>query len=228
MENIKNKIRPIRSYVLRQGRLTKHQSEAIQNFGDELIIPLKDELICWDLIFPLKKNEVILEIGFGMGDSTADIAFKLPHINFLGIEVHSPGVGNLINKIKELDISNLKIIQHDAVEVIEKMIANRSLDGIHIFFPDPWHKKRHNKRRLIKADFLNKLALKLKEKAYIHIATDWEDYADWILDESIQCKNLSLKGNKFHNKPDYRPYTKYERRGVNLGHKVWDIIFLKC
>ena len=228
MENIKNKIRPIRSYVLRQGRLTKHQSEAIQNFGNELIIPLKDELICWDLIFPLKKNEVILEIGFGMGDSTADIAFKLPHINFLGIEVHSPGVGNLINKIKELDISNLKIIQHDAVEVIEKMIANRSLDGIHIFFPDPWHKKRHNKRRLIKADFLNKLALKLKQKAYIHIATDWEDYADWILDESIQCKNLSLKGNKFHNKPDYRPYTKYERRGVNLGHKVWDIIFLKC
>ena len=228
MENIKNKIRPIRSYVLRQGRLTKHQSEAIQNFGDELIIPLKDELISWDLIFPLKKNEVILEIVFGMGDSTADIAFNLPHINFLGIEVHSPGVGNLINKIKELDISNLKIIQHDAVEVIEKMIANSSLDGIHIFFPDPWHKKRHNKRRLIKADFLNKLALKLKEKAYIHIATDWEDYADWILDESIQCKNLSLKGNKFHNKPDYRPYTKYERRGVNLGHKVWDIIFLKC
>ena len=108
------------------------------------------------------------------------------------------------------------------------MIANRSLDGIHIFFPDPWHKKRHNKRRLIKADFLNKLALKLKEKAYIHISTDWEDYADWILDESLQCKNLSLKENEFHNKPDYRPYTKYERRGVNLGHKVWDIIFLKC
>ena len=228
MENIKNKIRPIRSYVLRQGRLTKHQSEAIQNFGDELIIPLADELISWDSIFPLQKNEIILEIGFGMGDSTADIAFNLPHINFIGIEVHSPGVGNLINRIKELEISNLKIIQHDAVEVIEKMIANRSLDGIHIFFPDPWHKKRHNKRRLIKADFLNKLALKLKEKAYFHIATDWEDYADWILDESRQCKNLSLKGNKFHNKPDYRPYTKYEKRGVNLGHKVWDIIFLKC
>ena len=110
----------------------------------------------------------------------------------------------------------------------EKMIANRSLDGIHIFFPDPWHKKRHNKRRLIKADFLNKLALKLKEQAYIHIATDWEEYAHWILDESTQCKNLCLKGNEFHNKPDYRPYTKYEKRGVNLGHKVWDIIFLKC
>ena len=121
----KNKIRPIRSYVLRQGRLTKHQSEAIQNFGDELIIPLADELISWDSIFPLQKNEIILEIGFGMGDSTADIAFNLPHINFIGIEVHSPGVGNLINKIKELGISNLKIIQHDAVEVIEKMIEGR-------------------------------------------------------------------------------------------------------
>tara|TARA_B100000035_G_scaffold24868_2_gene19545 strand:+ start:35534 stop:36220 length:687 start_codon:yes stop_codon:yes gene_type:complete len=228
MENIKNKIKPIRSYVLRQGRLTRHQSKAIQNFGDELIIPLTNKLISWDSLFPLQKNEVILEIGFGMGDSTADIAFNTPQKNFIGIEVHSPGVGNLINRIKEHDISNLKIIQHDAVEVIEKMIANKSLDGIHIFFPDPWHKKRHNKRRLIKADFLNKLALKLKEKAYIHIATDWEDYADWILDESMQCKNLTLKGNNFHNKPDYRPYTKYERRGVNLGHKVWDIIFLKC
>lgn len=227
MENIKNKIRPIRSYVLRQGRLTKYQSEAIQNFGDELIIPLKDEFISWGSIFPLQKNEVILEIGFGMGDSTADIALNTPQKNFIGIEVHSPGVGNLINRIKAHDISNLKIIQHDAVEVIEKMIANKSLDGIHIFFPDPWHKKRHNKRRLIKADFLNKLASKLKEKAYIHIATDWEDYADWILDESMQCKNLSLKGNDFHDKPDYRPYTKYEKRGVNLGHKVWDIIFLK-
>ena len=228
MENIKNTIRPIRSYVLRQGRLTKHQADAIENFGDELIIPFSEELISWESIFSLQKNEVLLEIGFGMGDSTAEIALNTPQKNFIGIEVHSPGVGNLINRIKEYDISNLKIIQHDAVEIIEKMIANRSLDGIHIFFPDPWHKKRHNKRRLIKADFLNKLALKLKEKAYIHIATDWEDYADWILDESRQCENLSLKGNKFHNKPDYRPYTKYEKRGVNLGHKVWDIIFLKC
>ena len=163
-----------------------------------------------------------------MGDSTADIAFNLPHINFIGIEVHSPGVGNLINRIKELDISNLKIIQHDAVEVIEKMIADNSLNGVHIFFPDPWHKKRHNKRRLIKADFLNKLALKLKEGAYLHIATDWEDYASWILDESDKCSTLALKGDDFHSKPDYRPYTKYEKRGVNLGHKVWDIIFLRA
>jgi tRNA (guanine-N7-)-methyltransferase len=228
MENIKNTIKPIRSYVLRQGRLTKHQADAIENFGDELIIPFSEELIRWESIFSLQKNEVLLEIGFGMGDSTAEIALNTPQKNFIGIEVHSPGVGNLINRIKEYDISNLKIIQHDAVEIIEKMIANRSLDGIHIFFPDPWHKKRHNKRRLIKADFLNKLALKLKEQAYIHIATDWEDYAHWILDESMQCKNLCLKGNEFHNKPDYRPYTKYEKRGVNLGHKVWDIIFLKC
>ncbi len=228
IENKKNNLRPIRSYVLRQGRLTKHQAEAIKKFSDELIIPKSEKIIEQESIFSISNRKIILEVGFGMGDTTAEIAMNAPQNNYIGIEVHSPGVGNLINKIKEHEISNLKIIQHDAVEVIEKMIANSSLDGVHIFFPDPWHKKRHNKRRLIKADFLNKLALKLKEKAYIHIATDWEDYADWILDESRQCENLSLKGNKFHNKPDYRPYTKYEKRGVNLGHKVWDIIFLKC
>lgn len=228
MENSKNKIRPIRSYILRQGRLTKHQSEAIQNFGDELIIPLTDELISWTSMFPLKNNEAILEIGFGMGDSTADIALNTPEKNFIGIEVHSPGVGNLINKIKKYNIFNLKIIQHDAVDVVDNMIANNSLDGIHIFFPDPWHKKRHNKRRLIKASFLNKLALKLKAGAYLHIATDWEDYASWILDESFKCDILNLKGEDFHRKPDYRPCTKYEKRGINLGHKVWDIIFLRA
>jgi len=224
-ENKKN--RPIRSYVLRQGRLTKHQSDAITEHGDELIIPSSNDLIKWDLVFPLKQATSILEIGFGMGDTTAEIAKTFPQINFIGIEVHSPGVGNLINKIKEYELKNLRIIQHDAVEIVDTMLADESLDGMHIFFPDPWHKKRHNKRRLIRAEFLHKIAAKLKNNAYLHIATDWEDYALWILEEFKACNEYTLKTENFHKKPDHRPYTKYEKRGLNLGHKVWDIIFLR-
>ena len=224
MEDADKKIRPIRSYILRQGRLTKYQSMAIEKFADEFIIPVSDEYIDWNAIFSANNKEKFIEIGFGMGDTTAEIAMNMPEKNFVGIEVHSPGVGNLINKIKKHQLSNLKIIQYDAVEVIDKMIADASLDGILIFFPDPWHKKRHNKRRLIKEVFLKKIARKIKDTGYIHIATDWEDYALWIIDEIKKCNNLLLKSKKYHSKPNYRPFTKYEKRGVNLGHKVWDII----
>ncbi len=224
MEDADKKIRPIRSYILRQGRLTKYQSMAIEKFADEFIIPVSDEYIDWNAIFSANNKEKFIEIGFGMGDTTAEIAMNMPEKNFVGIEVHSPGVGNLINKIKKHQLSNLKIIQYDAVEVIDKMIADASLDGILIFFPDPWHKKRHNKRRLIKEAFLKKIARKIKDTGYIHIATDWEDYALWIIDEIKKCNNLLLKSKKYHSKPNYRPFTKYEKRGVNLGHKVWDII----
>ena len=221
-----SKIRPIRSYVLRQGRLTKHQAEGIRLLSPIHVIPFESNILNWDTIFK-NKGKKIIEIGFGMGDTTAEIAENLNKSNFIAIDVHSPGVGNLLNKIKEKELQNLKIIQHDAVEVLEKMIINKSLDAIHIFFPDPWHKKRHNKRRLIQKPFLELISKKLKKDGYIHIATDWEDYANWVIEIFNKNKMYKIKNSDFSKKPSYRPKTKYENRGNNLGHQVWDIVFIK-
>ena len=221
-----SKIRPIRSYVLRQGRLTKHQAEGIRLLSALHAIPFRDNNLSWDKIFS-NKGKKIIEIGFGMGHTTIEIAETLTDSNFIAIDVHSPGVGNLLNKIKENELENLKIIQHDAVEVLEKMVIDESLDAIHIFFPDPWHKKRHNKRRLIQNSFLELISRKLKKDGYIHIATDWEDYADWIVGIFKKNKKYRSKNSDFSKKPSYRPKTKYENRGINLGHQVWDIIFVK-
>ena len=221
-----SKIRPIRSYVLRQGRLTKHQAEGIKLLSPFYAIPFGDNILNWDTIFN-GEGKSIIEIGFGMGHTTAEIAETLSNSNFIAIDVHSPGVGNLLNKINEKKLKNLKIIQYDAVEVLEKMIQDESLDAVHIFFPDPWHKKRHNKRRLIQESFLELISRKLKKEGYIHIATDWEDYANWIIE--IFKKNTIYKSRNmdFSLKPSYRPKTKYENRGVNLGHQVWDMVFVK-
>jgi tRNA (guanine-N7-)-methyltransferase len=224
---LKNTIRPIRSYVLRQGRLTKYQSAALDKFSKEFIIPFQNKEINFDSIFNLSENKIILEIGFGMGDTTARIAENSKDTNFIGIEVHSPGVGNLLNRINEQEIKNLRIIQHDAVEVLEQMIPKSSLDGVHIFFPDPWHKKKHNKRRLIQSNFIEKIGHKIKKNGYVHISTDWEDYALSILDAFKSNDNFSLKTEEFFVKPDYRPNTKYENRGIRLGHQVWDILFVR-
>ena len=222
----KSMIRPIRSYVLRQGRLTKHQAEGIKLLSSLHAISFGDNSLIWDDIFN-NKGKKIIEIGFGMGHTTAEIAQTLTDSNFIAIDVHSPGVGNLLNKIKENGLENLKIIQHDAVEVLEKMVLDESLDAIHIFFPDPWHKKRHNKRRLIQDYFLELISKKLKKEGYVHIATDWEDYADWIVEIFKKNKMYRPKNSDFSKKPQYRPKTKYENRGINLGHQVWDIIFIK-
>ena len=221
-----SKIRPIRSYVLRQGRLTKHQAEGIKIHSPLYAIPFSDDTLNWDTIFR-NNGKKIIEIGFGMGHTTAEIAKNLPDSNFVAIDVHSPGVGNLLNKIKENELSNLKIIQHDAVEVLEKMVLDESLDAIHIFFPDPWHKKRHNKRRLIQEPFLELVSRKLKKEGYVHVATDWQDYADWIIECFKKNKIYKTMNSDFSKKPSYRPKTKYEDRGINLGHQVWDIIFIK-
>lgn len=168
----------------------------------------------------------ILEIGFGMGTATAEIAEHNPDRDYLGIEVHSPGVGNLLKLIDEKGLSNLRLIRHDAVEVIDHMLADGCLDGIHIFFPDPWPKKRHHKRRLIQSPLIAKLATKLRPGGYLHAATDWEEYAVQILDVFGQ---EPLLGNSvaegFAPRPDYRPLTKFELRGIRLGHGVWDVIF---
>jgi len=222
-EDIKR--RPIRSYILRQGRITAAQTKAIQENLKKHAIVFENQPINFNDVFQNRSGELVLEIGFGMGTSTAEIAKANPKKNYIAIEVHSPGVGNLLKLIQENDISNLKIIQHDAVEVLNTMIKNDSLDGIHIFFPDPWPKKRHHKRRLIQDSFLKLMAQKIKQSGYLHIATDWEDYALWIIDLLDKETLLQKTSEDFFRKPDYRPLTKYENRGIKLGYKVWDMIY---
>jgi len=222
-EDIKK--RPIRSYILRQGRITAAQNKAIrENFQKHAVI-FENKLTNFSDLFKTKNSELILEIGFGMGTSTAEIAKSNLNKNYIAIEVHSPGVGNLLKLIQESDIRNLKIIQHDAVEVLNVMIKNDSLDGIHIFFPDPWPKKRHHKRRLIQSNLLKLIAQKIKKSGYLHIATDWEDYALWIIDLLDKEELLQKTSDDFFKKPDYRPLTKYENRGIKLGYRVWDMIY---
>ena len=219
------KKRPIRTYILRQGRITAAQSKAIQDNFQKHAVIFENKIINFGDIFENKNNDLILEIGFGMGSSTAEIAKSNLNKNYIAIEVHSPGVGNLLKLIQEDDISNLKIIQHDAVEVLNLMIKNDSLDGIHIFFPDPWPKKRHHKRRLIQSNLLKLIAQKIKKTGYLHIATDWEDYAVWIIDLLDKEELLQKMSDDFFKKPDYRPLTKYENRGIKLGYRVWDMIY---
>jgi tRNA (guanine-N7-)-methyltransferase len=222
-EDIKK--RPIRSYILRQGRITAAQTKAIQDNFQKHAVNFENKIINFGDIFKNKNSDLILEIGFGMGTSTAEIAKSNLNKNYIAIEVHSPGVGNLLKLIQESDIRNLKIIQHDAVEVLNEMIKNDSLDGIHIFFPDPWPKKRHHKRRLIQSNLLKLIAQKIKKSGYLHIATDWEDYALWIIDLLDKEDSLEKTSDDFFKKPDYRPLTKYENRGIKLGYRVWDMIY---
>jgi tRNA (guanine-N7-)-methyltransferase len=222
-EDIKR--RPIRSYILRQGRITKAQTNAIHEIFQKYAVIFENKLIDFNGVFENKSRDLILEIGFGMGASTAEIARSNLNKNYIAVEVHSPGVGNLLKLIQENNISNLKIIQHDAVEVLNSMIKNDSLDGIHIFFPDPWPKKRHQKRRLIQLNLLKLIAQKIKKDGYLHIATDWEDYAFWIIDLLDKEELLQKTSDDFFKKPDYRPFTKYENRGLKLGYKVWDMIY---
>lgn len=222
-EDIKR--RPIRSYILRQGRITKAQTNAIQESFQKHAVIFENKLIDFNGAFENKSRDLILEIGFGMGTSTAEIARSNLNKNYVAIEVHSPGVGNLLKLIQENNISNLKIIQHDAVEVLNSMIKDDSLDGIHIFFPDPWPKKRHHKRRLIQSNLLKLIAQKIKKSGYLHIATDWEDYAFWIIDLLDKEDLLQKISDDFFKKPDYRPLTKYENRGIKLGYKVWDMVY---
>lgn len=219
--------RKIRSFVLRQGRLTPAQERAFETGWPIYGIEYEKAPLKFDQIFGRVASTKILEIGFGMGDATAKIAQTLPDHDFLAVEVHAPGVGALLKHIEENSIENIRIIQHDAVEVLQNMIADESLDGIHIFFPDPWHKKRHHKRRLIQAQFIELLITKMKVGAYIHVATDWEEYAQWVLEVLSEAKQLYNTAQDYAQKPVYRPLTKFENRGLKLGHGVWDLVFKK-
>jgi tRNA (guanine-N7-)-methyltransferase len=229
------KNRPIRSFVLRQGRLTKGQERALQTAWPIFGIEYAAQELDLNVTFSRQDadrthSKKILEIGFGMGETTAKIAQTLPDCDFLAVEVHTPGVGSLLKQIEEQGIQNIRIIQHDVVEVLANMIADASLDGVHIFFPDPWHKKRHHKRRLIQAGFVNKLCEKLKVGAYLHVATDWQEYAEWVLEAlkaEPQLRNTACDASGYAEKPSYRPLTKFENRGIKLGHGVWDMVFLK-
>jgi tRNA (guanine-N7-)-methyltransferase len=216
----------IRSYVLRQGRVSNAQGRAVETLLPKFGIRHSIQLIDYKQLFN-NSAPTILEIGFGMGETTARIAAAQPDKNFIAIEVHTPGVGNLLKEIDAQQLTNLRIIQHDAVEILRDMIPVASLAGIHIFFPDPWPKKRHHKRRLIQSPLVKVLCDKLQPGAYIHAATDWQEYADHILATLRAEPALENTATDFAPRPDYRPLTKFEQRGIKLGHGVWDIIFRK-
>jgi tRNA (guanine-N7-)-methyltransferase len=216
--------RPIRSYVLRQGRVTNAQQRAYDTLLPRFSIPYSREVIDLDRAFG-RRAPRILEIGFGMGETTAQLAAAHPEDDYLGIEVHTPGVGGLLRQLAERGIANVRVIQHDAVEVLEHMISPASLDGVHIFFPDPWPKKRHHKRRLIQPPFAALLAQRLKPGAHLHVATDWENYAEQILAVLAAEPLLTNTAPAYADRPGSRPLTKFETRGLKLGHRVWDIVF---
>jgi len=264
----------IRSFVLRAGRLTAGQQRALDDLGPQFLVPFEKQPFDWAATFSHPSIDAasrprprILEIGFGMGETTAAIAQLRPEDDFLAIEVHLPGVGALLKRIGELGLTNLRLIRHDAVEVLEHMIEANSLDGIHIYFADPWHKKRHHKRRLIQEQFVQLLASRIKPGGYLHLATDWHNYAEQMLlvlnretslqNTSTECIRIetftsadvvdsgadgkSKSKNEFTptvedltgdhagyaERPAYRPITKFENRGIRLGHGVWDLVYRK-
>ena len=232
-------MRGIKSFVKRAGRMTAGQTKAVDVLGPQFLLPYQDELLDCKTVFPPLPGEpadaphpVVLEIGFGMGEATAHIAGVMPETRFVCCEVHEPGVGALLKRIGEHDLHNIRICAHDAVEVIDHMLPLQSLDGVHIFFPDPWHKTKHNKRRLIQAPLIAKLAQRLKVGGYLHCATDWQPYAEQILEVLSAEPTLSNRAATAHPellgyapKPHYRPLTKFENRGIKLGHGVWDVVF---
>jgi tRNA (guanine-N7-)-methyltransferase len=223
-ENIKK--RTIRSFVRREGRLTPAQERALDVLWPEFGIEAGVEIINLDTLFGRKAPKV-LEIGFGNGASLAEMAAAHPENDYIGIEVHRPGVGHLLNRIEELKLTNVRVACTDAVELIKNQIADSSLSRVQLYFPDPWHKKRHHKRRIIQPAFVDLLAQKLTIGGYLHMATDWEHYAEQMLSdlsESKQFRNCS-ESNTYIPRPNYRPVTKFEQRGLRLGHGVWDLLF---
>ncbi len=238
-------MRTIKSFVKRAGRTTHGQAKAFEDLGPQFLLPYQPNAIDLEAAFATNtgatgskgaeggvQHPIVLEIGFGMGEATAQIAGVLPDTNFLCCEVHEPGVGALLKRIGEQNIRNIRICAHDAVEVIDHMLPLGSLDGVHIFFPDPWHKTKHNKRRLIQSPLIAKLTQRLKVGGYLHCATDWEPYAQQILEvltAEPRLRNRALASHPemagYAPKPHYRPLTKFENRGIKLGHGVWDLVF---
>ncbi|MDA8127504.1 MAG: tRNA (guanosine(46)-N7)-methyltransferase TrmB [Betaproteobacteria bacterium] len=216
----------IRSYVLRAGRVGSGQARALAEIGPRFMLPYRADVLDLDAAFgrahPAPR---ILEIGFGMGEGLAETAAAHPDNDYLGVEVHTPGVGALLKQIGERGLENVRVIQHDAVEVLTQMLAPASLAGIHVFFPDPWHKKRHHKRRLIQPALVTLLASRLQPGGYLHLATDWQDYAEQMLAVLSAEPLLANTASDYAPRPESRPLTKFEQRGIRLGHGVWDLVF---
>jgi len=216
----------IKSYVRRAGRMSAAQENYYADMMPKIGVVYQAQPINLAAVFG-RSNSKVLEIGTGMGETTATIAEANRDIDYLGVEVHVPGVGALCKQIAVRELANLRVCQHDAVEVVRDMLPEASLDGVHVFFPDPWHKARHNKRRLIQSPFVALLASRLKPGGYFHCATDWEEYAHQMLEVLSGEPSLINSVDGFAPRPNYRPLTKFENRGLRLGHGVWDVIFQK-
>jgi len=218
--------RTVRSFVLRAGRMGPGQARALAELGPRYVLPYAprplDVAAAFGRVAPL-----VVEIGFGMGDATAAIAASMPDTDFLGIEVHEPGVGALLKRIGERGLGNVRIVRHDAVEVLEHMLAPASLAGLLLFFPDPWHKARHAKRRLVQAPFVRLAATRLAPGGRLHAATDWQPYAEQMLEVLRAEPLLANTADGYAERPAYRPLTKFEQRGLGLGHEVRDLVFVR-
>jgi len=219
-------IRTIKSFVKREGRLTKGQQAALDAHWPTMGLEHKNGLIAPKALFN-NDSDVVLEIGFGMGASLVEMAKKAPEKNFIGIEVHLPGVGACLSSANEAEVTNLKVYEHDAIEVLRDCVPDESLDTVQLFFPDPWHKTRHHKRRIVQPAFVESLRTKLKMGGVFHMATDWENYAEHmieVMNAAESFENIASNGD-FVERPEHRPLTKFEQRGHRLGHGVWDIMF---
>lgn len=221
-------LRAIRSFVLRTGRMTKGQEAAYQQYWPVAGLMLESGPLDIAACFG-RQAPVVFEIGFGMGQSLVDMAAAAPDTDFIGVEVHKPGVGRLLMAMGEQQLGNVRVYCDDAVEVLQQCIADDSLDRVQVYFPDPWHKKKHHKRRLIQPAFVQQLRKKLKAGGVLHMATDWENYAEHMREVMTAAPGFSnmADGGGYALRPDYRPLTKFEQRGQRLGHGVWDLLFVK-
>ncbi|OQX37153.1 MAG: tRNA (guanosine(46)-N7)-methyltransferase TrmB [Oceanospirillales bacterium LUC14_002_19_P2] len=218
--------RTVKSFVIRAGRMTAGQQKGLDEYWPTWGLTLEQGKLDIEQAFG-RQAETVLEIGFGMGLSLLSMAQAAPQNNFIGIEVHRPGVGSLLNEAGKAGVNNIRVYCHDAVEILRECIADESLDRVQIYFPDPWHKKRHNKRRLIQPAFVEALRPKLKQGGILHLATDWENYAEQMMEvmSAAEGWNNLAGDNQYSPRPDYRPLTKFEKRGQKLGHGVWDLLF---
>ncbi len=221
------KYRKIKSFVLRQGRLTKGQQYAMDHFWPVYGLDESDSLLDLPALFG-NTAPVTLEIGFGNGDSLATMAAAAPERNFLGIEVHTPGVGHLLHLINEKKLANVRVMNSDALVIIRERIQAASLERVQLYFPDPWQKKRHHKRRILQPEFVSLIASRLQTGGVLHMATDWANYAEQmaeVMQDSPAFKTLAADGSPFSPRPDFRPRTRFEQRGLKLGHGVWDLLY---
>ena len=220
--------RRIRSFVLRPGRMTEGQRRALDDGLPRFGLQREDGLLDPEQVFG-RSAPLVMEIGFGMGQSLVEMAAAQPDTNFIGVEVHRPGVGRLLHAMLEGEVDNIRVYCDDAVAVLENCIGDGMLDGVQVFFPDPWHKKRHHKRRLIQPDFVKLLCRRLAPGGFLHLATDWENYAEQMMEVlSAEPELINAAGpGEFAPRPDHRPLTKFEQRGQRLGHGVWDLLFKK-